>query len=135
MRISDWSSDVCSSDLPKPAPAPRASETDSLMSRQERQAQLLREAEEDRLSALEDARRRDEAARARAIEEEKARAEAREEKAKAPEPAPEPEAPAAAAPAPVEAPAKRSEEHTSELQTLMRTSYDVFCLKNKNTPE
>src|SRR5690606_8670005 len=80
---------------PKPAPAPRASETDSLMSRQERQAQLLREAEEDRLSALEDARRRDEAARARAIEEEKARAEAREEKAKAPEPAPEPEAPAA----------------------------------------
>ncbi|MBB5707691.1 translation initiation factor IF-2 [Sphingopyxis panaciterrulae] len=91
---------------PKPAPAPRASETDSLMSRQERQAQLLREAEEDRLSALEDARRRDEAARARAIEEEKARAEAREEKAKAPEPAPEPEAPAAAAPAPVEEPAK-----------------------------
>src|SRR3546814_3263182 len=25
----------------------------------------------------------------------------------------------------------RSEEHTSELQTLMRTSYPVFCLKNK----
>src|SRR3546814_7402249 len=25
----------------------------------------------------------------------------------------------------------RSEEHTSELQSLMRTSYDVFCLKNK----
>src|SRR3546814_7689461 len=24
---------------------------------------------------------------------------------------------------------KRSEEHTSELQSLMRTSYDVFCLK------
>src|SRR3546814_5723059 len=23
----------------------------------------------------------------------------------------------------------RSEEHTSELQSLMRTSYDVFCLK------
>src|SRR3546814_2932167 len=23
-----------------------------------------------------------------------------------------------------------SEEHTSELQSLMRTSYDVFCLKN-----
>src|SRR3546814_6641803 len=27
----------------------------------------------------------------------------------------------------------RSEEHTSELQSLMRTSYAVFCLK-KNTP-
>src|SRR3546814_8949308 len=27
---------------------------------------------------------------------------------------------------------KRSEEHTSELQSLMRTSYDVYCLKNKN---
>src|SRR3546814_8582217 len=27
----------------------------------------------------------------------------------------------------------RSEEHTSELQSLMRTSYAVFCLKN-NTP-
>src|SRR3546814_2016525 len=27
--------------------------------------------------------------------------------------------------------ALRSEEHTSELQSLMRTSYAVFCLKNK----
>src|SRR3546814_7682874 len=28
-------------------------------------------------------------------------------------------------------PAIRSEEHTSELQSLMRTSYAVFCLKKK----
>src|SRR3546814_5072597 len=28
----------------------------------------------------------------------------------------------------------RSEEHTSELQSLMRTSYAVFCLKKKNCP-
>src|SRR3546814_7093624 len=28
----------------------------------------------------------------------------------------------------------RSEEHTSELQSLMRTSYAVFCLNKKNTP-
>src|SRR3546814_7384987 len=28
----------------------------------------------------------------------------------------------------------RSEEHTSELQSLMRTSYAVFCLKKKNQP-
>src|SRR3546814_5068645 len=29
--------------------------------------------------------------------------------------------------------ANRSEEHTSELQSLMRISYAVFCLKKKNT--
>src|SRR3546814_3454301 len=28
-------------------------------------------------------------------------------------------------------PARRSEEHTSELQSLMRISYAVFCLKKK----
>src|SRR3546814_136173 len=28
--------------------------------------------------------------------------------------------------------AARSEEHTSELQSLMRISYAVFCLKKKN---
>src|SRR3546814_5866713 len=27
---------------------------------------------------------------------------------------------------------RRSEEHTSELQSLMRNSYAVFCLKKKN---
>src|SRR3546814_5225655 len=30
------------------------------------------------------------------------------------------------------APMERSEEHTSELQSLMRISYAVFCLKKKN---
>src|SRR3546814_21090403 len=30
-------------------------------------------------------------------------------------------------------PCRRSEEHTSELQSLMRTSYAVFCLKKKKT--
>src|SRR3546814_10891074 len=29
-------------------------------------------------------------------------------------------------------PAERSEEHTSELQSLMRISYAVFCLKQEN---
>ncbi|MEQ8311658.1 MAG: translation initiation factor IF-2 [Sphingopyxis sp.] len=99
---------------PTPAPAPRpappkATQPDSLMTRQERQAQLLREAEEARMAALEENRRREEAERARAAEEEKARAEKREEQAaaKADEPAPAPaaqqepavDAPAAAAPA------------------------------------
>src|SRR3546814_1354067 len=30
---------------------------------------------------------------------------------------------------------ERSEEHTSELQSLMRISYAVFCLKKKKTAE
>src|SRR3546814_17099842 len=30
-------------------------------------------------------------------------------------------------------PTTRSEEHTSELQSLMRNSYAVFCLKKKKT--
>src|SRR3546814_9838671 len=30
--------------------------------------------------------------------------------------------------------ARRSEEHTSELQSLMRISYAVFCLKKKHKP-
>src|SRR3546814_6461286 len=31
--------------------------------------------------------------------------------------------------------ARRSEEHTSELQSLMRISYAVFCLKKKNNTQ
>src|SRR3546814_8403477 len=30
---------------------------------------------------------------------------------------------------------RRSEEHTSELQSLMRISYAVFCLKKKNSTD
>lgn len=97
---------------PAPAPKPAAPKPDSLMSRQERQTQLLREAEEARLAALEEARRREEAERARALEEERARAaEAREEKSKASEEAPAPAAaePAAEAPAAPAAEAKPAE--------------------------
>src|SRR3546814_2164909 len=36
-------------------------------------------------------------------------------------------------PKPSAASSMRSEEHTSELQSLMRISYAVFCLKKKNT--
>src|SRR3546814_5357211 len=32
-------------------------------------------------------------------------------------------------------PQSRSEEHTSELQSLMRISYAIFCLKKKNTQQ
>src|SRR3546814_10574143 len=34
-----------------------------------------------------------------------------------------------------EARARRSEEHTSELQSLMRISYAVFCLKKKKNKD
>src|SRR3546814_4528391 len=34
---------------------------------------------------------------------------------------------------PLATPENRSEEHTSELQSLMRISYAVLCLKKKNT--
>src|SRR3546814_5839566 len=45
-----------------------------------------------------------------------------------------PTAPGSRQPAPVRrlrTTARRSEEHTSELQSLMRISYAVFCLKKK----
>ncbi|MBB3981207.1 translation initiation factor IF-2 [Sphingobium fontiphilum] len=64
-------------------PAPRPAQ--SLMSRQELQAKLLREAEEARMTALEEARRREEAERLAASEEEKRRAEENRQAAEAAE--------------------------------------------------
>nr|WP_208402961.1 translation initiation factor IF-2 [Sphingomonas japonica] len=98
---------------PPPPPAPRAKAADSLLSRQELQAKLLREADEARMTALEDARRREEQARIQANDDERRRAEekraAEAEAANAPpapEPAPvEPSAPAAAEPAAASEPA------------------------------
>ncbi len=55
-------------------PPPRQSANDSLLSRQELQAKLLREAEEARMASQEEARRREEADRLAASEEEKRRA-------------------------------------------------------------
>src|SRR3546814_10853115 len=103
MRISDWSSDVCSSDLIPPR-SPRRSagrEWPGLLTRASlsppechaRQTGGLRSTKSDNRSGG-DAR------------------------------APHLQAPVLQAPV-------RSEEHTSELQSLMRISYAVFCLKNK----
>ena len=121
---------------PPPAPKPAA---DTLESRQERQARLLREAEEARLSALEEARRREDEERAAAGEEERRRAEdnrkaeeaaaeqARKdaeaakqaEAAAAAEPAaaPAPEAPVAKAPAAPEAPVAKEEAKDTAADT------------------
>src|SRR3546814_5648011 len=84
MRISDWSSDVCSSDLLRHAsPAGTAAED------------RIGDAGRSRIAE-------------RTIVEQRAERVAR----KAEQPG-------------------RSEEHTSELQSLMRISYAVFCLKKK----
>jgi translation initiation factor IF-2 len=60
---------------PPRAPEPRRPIVNDLMTRQERQAMLLRQAEEDRLRAAEEARIREEAARAEAAEAERLRLE------------------------------------------------------------
>src|SRR3546814_3659596 len=96
MRISDWSSDVCSSDLDAP----------QLHSR-----------------AAVHLRRHQQAAAGRLARDSRSR------------PARPP--PGAAARVLVGLaggrPGPRSEEHTSELQSLMRISYAVCCLKKNNT--
>lgn len=65
----------------KPKPA-----ANDIMSRQERQAKLLREAEEARLAVLEEARRREDQQRAKAQDDERARAEENRRQASAPPP-------------------------------------------------
>src|SRR3546814_977841 len=110
MRISDWSSDVCSSDLsfykvntgagkhapPLSADQPYYAIIEMLGSQQERDTELFE-------TVLGEAGERgffDDAVLARSE---------------------------------VQRQHIRSEEHTSELQSLMRISYAVFCLKKKNT--
>jgi translation initiation factor IF-2 len=87
---------------PQPAPVSRAPAGETP---QERQARLLREAEEQRMRALEEARHREDAERARAAEEARREAERRAEEKRAAEAAPEPEPAPEPTPAPVEAPA------------------------------
>src|SRR3546814_1886447 len=94
MRISDWSSDVCSSDLSF-RPAARA--------RRAQRRAAAQSAPPGRRSRRRRGGQRDVGRTA---------------------------APVAAGTRPQP---RRSEEHTSELQSLMRISYAVFCLKKKKT--
>src|SRR3546814_3826911 len=115
MRISDWSSDVCSSDL-KDA-AGRADLDDAraeLVQPAHLAARFLGAVDHRRLLAVH--RRRQSAAVAM--------------------PAGRADRPACGEDARSRniAALARSEEHTSELQSLMRISYAVFCLKKKKTP-
>src|SRR3546814_2166324 len=143
MRISDWSSDVCSSDLTyfnwkrevrrsdavgdtAPAPGDWSPERLAAPNRLRRQVELAFKRMKS-LVGLKDLRAKDpDFARlwintARLAEDDL--------------PALDPEAPDSLPwpPEPSRS-ADRSEEHTSELQSLMRTSYAVFCLKKKKTP-
>src|SRR3546814_4365325 len=111
MRISDWSSDVCSSDLPQPldilARYGRAAIGDIGGGRVEQIgeiAELVADLRDDAILL----RDRPAAAILAVL------ARAREPQRIA-----------------VSDVAERSEEHTSELQSLMRISYAVFCLKKK----
>src|SRR3546814_3435367 len=99
MRISDWSSDVCSSDLEQ-GDAPLLRQFDEMRALDRAFAEQHAIVREDRDRDAPDMR---EAA-------DKRRAICRLELVEL---------------------AARSEEHTSELQSLMRISYAVFCLKKK----
>src|SRR3546814_4291524 len=102
MRISDWSSDVCSSDLARPDLAPPV------------------------YGAALDERGRTSVARGRLPRQDNHRPCRPDEGQSGAH------APAGAGNAGDASRAARSEEHTSELQSLMRISYAVFCLKKKN---
>src|SRR3546814_6933134 len=106
MRISDWSSDVCSSDLATPARSPGSRGYPRCTS----------------------ARSRLQPSRDRPLQCGNPgcslRASGRRGRSRA-----------ASTPASAPSTSRRSEEHTSELQSLMRNSYDVFCLHQKNKEE
>src|SRR3546814_8856560 len=129
MRISDWSSDVCSSDLvgarrrPGVRPAAGRARLAPILSTSLAQSGstpgvvLSMKATLTARSALLAALFTSAIGLAMA-------------QTPAPKPSPAPAALSDSLPIPP-AP-ERSEEHTSELQSLMRISYAVFCLKKKN---
>src|SRR3546814_6390226 len=98
MRISDWSSDVCSSDL--------LGRERELVLRDHDDDYLDPDRRENLQLAVHDVSRPDPVRTADDVDD-RVHAHLRDRR-------------------------DRSEEHTSELQSLMRTSYAVFCLKKKN---
>src|SRR3546814_6059043 len=113
MRISDWSSDVCSSDLRAPCIARRPPPRPSQRRRQPRAEFQRRDSHRDpRVRAAGGGGGPAAGAGAPAADDRAPRAVAGQGHQDRPHPL-------------------RSEEHTSELQSLMRISYAVFCLKKK----
>src|SRR3546814_9749181 len=125
MRISDWSSDVCSSDLDLPVPPARtAFRWRADPAGAGRGVDLSRRPGVRRAHprVAQDAAQEK---RQRGVRDPVAgRHPALGDRAGAGRQLSEPDLPAQSAGA-------RSEEHTSELQSLMRISYAVFCLKKK----
>src|SRR3546814_8448565 len=118
MRISDWSSDVCSSDLRPPHRArPVRGAARAQVPAVPRLAAGVQTAA---VGAVGDAARYRESMVADQCRDRTRMGDGRTA------------APARAPPLRPALVAQRSEEHTSELQSLMRTSYAVFCLKKKN---
>src|SRR3546814_10708364 len=136
MRISDWSSDVCSSDLPRP---PEIAAWDSLPAEKKRLYARMMEAYAAAIAYADDqiGRVLDEIERAGELDNtlvlfvEGDNGSSAEGGANGlfNETAGLNEAGEADYPVAL---ANRSEEHTSELQSLMRISYAVFCLKKKH---
>src|SRR3546814_6930334 len=137
MRISDWSSDVCSSDLKvaaalfkrldkmKQTKSPFAKKLTAEAARQVVfvRPELVAEVEFRAWTADGSVRH----AAYRGLRDDKAPEEVVRESATA---AKGKEAGKAAPAIRLTHPDRRSEEHTSELQSQLRTSYAVFCLKN-----
>src|SRR3546814_2847239 len=118
MRISDWSSDVCSSDLPPVVGEGHVEETGG----RERRSELLR-GDTRRLHHHADAHLADVQRDCVGEQEQQHRRqhECNEQRRRI------------AQRLQAFLAHQRSEEHTSELQSLMRISYAVFCLKQKIT--
>src|SRR3546814_2427773 len=126
MRISDWSSDVCSSDLHVNGIHRRTAKAIH-----RRSAELLRKAGEQRCDPRDIIALRGLGIRATKqyiLDQERVEPATIDDR-------PQDERREIVGPAilqPALAREMRSEEHTSELQSLMRISYAVFCLKKKN---
>src|SRR3546814_5247418 len=127
MRISDWSSDVCSSDLlPSPVPGCRRTRRHPFMrgaglSESPRRLDHMLDGEaEVRHQVI------DRSAGAEGIDTDHGAVQAHVLAPEVGDASLDRDAPAAGV-----GQHRRSEEHTSELQSLMRISYAVFCLKKK----
>src|SRR3546814_3102170 len=108
MRMSDWSSDVCSSDLRnRGGKVRRIAGRAGVEDRRHARPQASH-AEDEQVDRVGDERQPD-------------------NDLEGPRPQQQPHARSGQH-------ADRSEEHTSELQSLMRISYAVFCLKKKKKP-
>src|SRR3546814_5571612 len=124
MRISDWSSDVCSSDLPRAGRRHRSADGGTALATGTEPLLLSRRSCGIRLGATVAA-----PARPRTVLDALGLPPDRYDGPGRRHRAAQSVRPVSAAAA--DAARFRSEEHTSELQSLMRLSYAVFCLKKK----